>query len=87
MMIATIGSQLISGYHRDVQLTKKPLIESCVRTLQSIEVMREFMRHVVPNEESIKEKKIEQDIFSADIATTLAVKEGMPFRRCISDCL
>ena len=77
MMIATIGSQLISGYHRDVQLTKKPLIESCVRTLQSIEVMREFMRHVIPNEDRIKEKM--KDIFLQTLQRHLPSKKGCRF--------
>lgn len=74
-----LASHLTSGYHRDLQLIKKLLIESTTIVSESIAVMEIFISSLSPNTERIG-KAIKKDIFSADIATAIATQEGMAFR-------
>jgi len=74
-----LASHLMSGYHRDLQLIKKLLIESTVVVADSITVVGILINALTPNEATIK-AAIKKDIFSADIATAMAAQEGIPFR-------
>lgn len=76
-LIKDICKNLISGYHRDLQLIKKPLIESTNTVLESLEVAKLYLNGLEPNMEKIL-KTIKQDIFTADLATEMAKK--IPFR-------
>ncbi len=78
-LIQNLISGLLSGYHRDLQLLKKPLIESFSIVEQSIEVISIVLAQCEPNEKIIT-SKIAPDIFAADIANELVQKEGMAFR-------
>lgn len=78
-LVSDISHNLISGYHRDFQITKKYLMESVKIVTQSIDVMREYGVNLLPQEEIIR-KKISKGIFSADVATAMAAQEGIPFR-------
>ncbi len=77
--VIDLASHLTSGYHRDLQLMKKLLIESTTIAFESIAVMEIFISSLSPNTEHIG-KVIKKDIFSADIATAIATQEGMAFR-------
>ncbi|MBI2484512.1 argininosuccinate lyase [Candidatus Uhrbacteria bacterium] len=77
--VMDLSSHLISGYHRDLQLIKKPLIESTNIALDTLDVVAVCINALSPNPEAIT-RAIKKDIFSADIATIMATKEGIPFR-------
>lgn len=79
MEVKEVAKNCISGYHREKQLLKKPLIESFDIVLDSIEVAEIHLESLEPNKEEI-EKKISKEMFLADIANDLVEKEGMPFR-------
>ncbi|MBU0458138.1 argininosuccinate lyase [Patescibacteria group bacterium] len=79
IMVKNIAIGLISGYHRDYQLIKKPLMESTQIALQSLKVAMLYLEGITPNEEEIK-NKISKGIFSADIANKMVEEKGIPFR-------
>jgi argininosuccinate lyase len=74
-----IANRLLSGYNRDLQLLKKPLIESAAIVSKSIAVAQLYLQGLKPNHEKIR-SAITPGIFLADIATDLAAKKGIPFR-------
>ncbi len=77
--IKEMSKNLISGYHRDLQLMKKPLIESIDITLDSIEIAKIYLENLTPNQKEI-EQKITKEMFLADIANDMVKQENMPFR-------
>jgi len=79
LMVKSIAKNLISGYNRDAQLMKKPLIESTHIVEDSIEIVGIVLKGLTPKPESIR-AKIDSGIFTADIANELVVEKGMPFR-------
>ncbi len=74
-----MSKNLISGYHRDLQLLKKPLIESIDITLDSLEIAGIYLENLTPNQKEI-ESKITKEMFLADIANDMVAEENMPFR-------
>ena len=79
LTVKNIPKGVISGYNRDLQLIKKPLIESLNITQSSLEVVREFIRGVKVKQDVI-EKAIKKDIFAADMANEMVEKDGVSFR-------
>lgn len=79
-LIQDLAKGLISGYNRDFQLMKKPLIESSNITLNSLMVVQIYLASIEPKEKNIQ-NKISKEIFAADIAITKAAKKGIPFRK------
>ena len=79
LAVKNIPKGVISGYNRDLQLLKKPLIESLHITQASLEVVREFLKGIEIDKDAIK-KAIKKDIFAADMANEMVEKEGMSFR-------
>jgi argininosuccinate lyase len=77
--IKEIVKNSISGYAREKQLIKRPLIESFGTVLDSLEVVEIYLENLLPNEEEIK-GKISKEMFLADIANELVEKKGIPFR-------
>jgi argininosuccinate lyase len=77
--VKDIVKGLISGYHRDMQLLKKPVMESLAIVLESLEVVGVYLRGMEPKEAVIK-SKVCSDIFTADLATEMARDKGVPFR-------
>ena len=77
--VQCIASRLLSGSNRDLQLLKKPLIESSAIVSKSIKVVELYIQGLKPNQERIS-AAITPGIFLADIATALAAKKGIPFR-------
>jgi argininosuccinate lyase len=76
--IKMIIQNLISGYNRDFQLTKEPLMESFGITLNTISIMYKVVEGLKIDEEKCK-KDFTPDVFATDYANKL-VKEGIPFR-------
>jgi argininosuccinate lyase len=79
LAVKNISKGTISGYNRDLQLIKKPLIESIHITKDSLEVVREFLKGIEVDKDAVK-KAIKKDIFSADMANEMVEKEGISFR-------
>jgi argininosuccinate lyase len=78
VQIVSLSSNLISGYNRDLQDSKKPLIESLETTLDAIKVTRILIENLTPNEEVLKDSMTEE-LYAAEKAYKL-VKKGMSFR-------
>ena len=76
--IKDVCKSLISGYNRDTQLTKEPLIKALGITRRSLEVVTLVMKDMKPNEEVLK-NSLTPELFAVHQANTY-VKEGMPFR-------
>lgn len=76
--VRTVGSGLTSGYHRDYQLLKEPLITA----LEAVEACGRIMAYLVDatvfNETAMK-TSCTREIYAADIASQMA-QEGTPFR-------
>ena len=79
LMVKDVAKNLLSGYNRDGQLMKKPLLESTNIVADSIEVAGVMLAGLAPKPESIR-AKIQTGIFTADIANAMVVKDGVPFR-------
>lgn len=78
-MAKDIARNLPSGYNRDLQLLKRPIIHSAEIVMQSLEVAMLYLKGITPQRANI-EKKITKDIFMADVATMLSKEQGIPFR-------
>lgn len=73
-----IASNLISGYNRDLQETKKILIESLETTLETIKVANILINNITPQKENM-EKALTPEIFATHNALEMALK-GSSFR-------
>ena len=69
---------LPSGYHRDLQLTKRSLILACECTIKSLKVMPALIQSIKINENTSKES-ITNEMMMTDAVYDL-VKSGTPFR-------
>src|SRR3989338_1079047 len=78
-MIQSMSKNLMSGYNRDLQLIKKPVMEGVRLVNDSLNVLAVFMQGIKPNQKNIEEK-ITKDIFMADIANDLVKEKNIPFR-------
>ena len=76
--INSITSKLISGYNRDLQLTKEPLIDSFKTTLSSTNIFNLIINKLTVNKENCI-KAFDNSIFATD-QTIDSVKKGISFR-------
>lgn len=72
-------SNLISGYNRDLQDSKKPFIEALDVVQDSIKVTNILINNLLPRKEKLEEA-LSDEIFAAHKALEL-VSQGMPFRQ------
>ncbi len=79
IQIVSLSSNLISGYNRDLQDVKKPLIESLEVTLDSIKVTNILINSLTPNKQ-VLEQSLTEEIFATKKAFD-QVKKGVPFRK------
>ena len=79
LAIKNIPKGVMSGYNRDLQLIKKPLIESLNITEDSLKVAYEFIKGMTIDEQAVKQA-IKKDIFAADMANEMVEMEGVSFR-------
>ena len=75
----SVGMNLISGYNKDLKITKKPLMDAFDITLSSLQIVELLIAHVEPNENGLKKAFEDREIFATDAANKL-VMEGMSFR-------
>lgn len=79
VQMVSLSSNLISGYNRDLQDIKKPLMESLEITLDSLKVAGILLNSLTPNH-PVLEQALTPEIFAAEKAFEL-VKKGMSFRK------
>jgi len=76
--VQMLVSNLISGYHRDYQLTKKPVLEGFAMVEQLLEVSRLLFQHLQVNPTACQQAMTD-DLFATHKVYEL-VQQGMPFR-------
>lgn len=86
LLVKNISSSLLSGYNRDTQLIKKPVIESTNIVLDTLQVMELVVQDLAPNKKQI-ESKIPIEILAADKALELVKLQGIPFRDAYQQAL
>jgi len=77
--LQSVTSNLISGYHRDLQLTKEPVLTSFDKTEQLLEAAELLIRSINPDTQACK-NACTADIFAAERANGLVRDEGLSFR-------
>lgn len=78
VQINSLLQNLISGYHRNLQLTKEPLIDGLETAEETIKIMALVVDGLIINKEKCI-KACTEELFAADYAYEL-VKKGTPFR-------
>ncbi|HNV68076.1 MAG TPA: argininosuccinate lyase [Candidatus Ozemobacteraceae bacterium] len=73
-----ISGNLISGYHRDLQWTKRPLLESFATTIDSLTVMLAVIDGLEVDEARCREA-MTGELYATERACDL-VRQGVPFR-------
>jgi argininosuccinate lyase len=76
--IVSVSSNLMSGYNRDLQDSKKPLMESFEITHQTLQVSILLFQSLNPNTKKLK-LSMTPELFATEKALKL-VKKGVPFR-------
>jgi argininosuccinate lyase len=76
--LRTATVNLISGYHRDLQLTKKPVMEAIDITRGSLSIMAKVVA-ALEADAAACERGLTEEVFATDKVYDL-VKQGMPFR-------
>ncbi len=74
VQIMSLSTNLISGYNRDLQDTKKPLIESLLIAKECLQVAQLLVKNIQP-----VHKKLQTEIFATHHALSL-LQQGIPFR-------
>ncbi len=77
-MLQHLTFRMTSGYHRDLQLTKEPLMRAFQNSFKMIEATMALIENMEVNEQNLR-AKIYPEIFAADEANKL-VQKGMTFR-------
>lgn len=73
-----LTANLPSGYHREMQLAKGPIIEAVIEIKQCIIIFTESLKNIKVKKNILKDPKY-KNIFSVDSLNEY-VKDGMPFR-------
>ncbi len=76
-----IDKGLTSGYHRDFQMFKKPLINAFSSILKAVEVMIMAVPALRLNEERLKQAVADERLYATQKATEMALKDKIPYRR------
>ncbi len=73
-----LTKNLISGYHRDLQISKEPLFNGLETTLDILEMAQVLIENITPKKENLR-SKCTPELFAADAANQM-VKSGKTFR-------
>jgi argininosuccinate lyase len=76
--IKSVTGNLLSGYNRDLQLTKEPTMKGLEITKESISIMELIFENLVVNEKRCKDS-LTEEVYATEKAHEL-VKKGVPFR-------
>ena len=69
---------LPSGYHRDLQFTKAPLVRGVGHGLRALELLPDLMRSIEWRTDAMR-AAIDPSMYATDLAVDLA-RDGLPFR-------
>lgn len=83
MQMISLSSNLPSGYNRDLQDTKKPLMESFAVTQDCLKFANVLIENLFPQKENLK-KALTPEIFATHKALEL-VSQGVPFREAYKE--
>jgi argininosuccinate lyase len=83
MKVKGIISNLISGYNRDLQLTKEPVMNSFDLTINTISIITSIIGKMKINKENCK-AAMTCELYATQEANEL-VKKGMPFRQAYQE--
>lgn len=78
-ILQSIVMNLGSGYHRDLQLTKEPVIRSFHITSQTLDMARLLIESITVNVDEAQ-KACTAELFAAEAAYQIVKKEGVSFR-------
>ncbi len=78
MEVRTLSTNLISGYHRDLQLTKGPVLQAFPIVEQSLEVMAHLCQNLRVRPENCR-RAMTPELYATEQVYRL-VKQGIPFR-------
>jgi len=81
--VKSIISNLMSGYNRDVQLTKEPLFNSIDITKDCLKIMSLIISKLKINKKNCK-KAMTKELYATEEAYKL-VKKGVPFREAYKE--
>ncbi len=76
--MVSLSLNLISGYNRDIQDSKKPLLDSLELTLSSIKACQILLKNISPNKKVLK-AAMTKDLYATEEVLKLVVK-GTSFR-------
>src|SRR6056297_641424 len=77
--LQAITTNLSSGYHRDLQLTKEPLIRSVEKTLNLLQAAQLLISAIIRHTDNLNEA-ITNELFAAEAANKLVKEKGVAFR-------
>ena len=77
--LQSVTMNLGSGYHRDLQLTKEPLIRSVEKTLSLLQAAQLLISGIKPISDNL-EKAITDELFAAEAANKLVKEKDVAFR-------
>ncbi len=83
IQLVSTTSNLMTGYNRDFQSTKKPFFESLDTANMSIQAVNLIVNNIKPNH-NILQQSMTTDLYATHQALKL-VKEGMPFRQAYQE--
>jgi argininosuccinate lyase len=77
--LQSLTLNLGSGYHRDLQLSKEPVLKAVNKTLSLLKATQILVQHISPNEEGL-ERACSRELFAAETANKLVREERLSFR-------
>lgn len=77
--LQSVVVNLTSGYHRDLQLTKEPVIQSFNSITEMLDAISILISAIRPNNQAIKDA-CTQELFAAERANQLVKNKGYSFR-------
>lgn len=77
--LQSLTMNLGSGYHRDLQLTKEPVLKAVQNTRESLEASTLLLQSMSLNEDEL-EQACTAELFAAEDAYRLVKEEGLSFR-------
>ncbi len=77
--LQALTANLGSGYHRDLQLTKGPVISSVEKTLRLLKASQLLISGITPNRDDLEEA-CTPELYAAEAANSLVKEKGVAFR-------
>ncbi|MDX1590532.1 MAG: argininosuccinate lyase [Balneolaceae bacterium] len=77
--LQSLSANLISGYHRDLQLSKEPVLTAFDQTEELLEAAELLVQSITPNRK-VCEEACTTEIFAAERANTMVREQGLSFR-------